>query len=96
MVTVNLIIKGKVQGVYYRLEAKNEADKLGITGWVKYIPEERVEIMATGSEEQLESFIHWCHRGPEKAEVTDVIVTSLTEQSFDEFSVIQEMQQPEI
>ena len=55
MQTVNLLIKGKVQGVYYRNAAKEEADKLGITGWIKYISEGRVEAMATGNEEQLQA-----------------------------------------
>jgi len=53
MPTVNLLVKGKVQGVYYRFAAKEQADKLGITGWVKYISEGRVEIMATGTEKKL-------------------------------------------
>lgn len=90
MPTVNLLIKGKVQGVYYRVIAKDEADKLGVTGWVKYISEGRVEIMATGAGDSLQQFIAWCRNGPQKAFVTDVIVTPLTEQKFDEFVVIQE------
>lgn len=91
MPTVNLLIKGKVQGVYYRVAAKEQAEKLGITGWVKYISEGRVEIMATGTEEQLQQFTRWCHRGPDKAYVTDVIVTPLSEETFEEFSVVQEV-----
>ncbi len=90
MSTVNLIIKGKVQGVYYRVAAKEEAEKLGITGWVQYINEGRVEIMASGTQEHLEQFIEWCNKGPEKAEVANVIVTPLSEETFDEFSVLQE------
>ena len=90
MPTVNLIIKGKVQGVYYRVAAKEAADKLEITGWVQYISEGRVEIMATGTHQHLEQFIEWCHKGPEKADVINVIVTQLTEEPFDEFSVVQE------
>lgn len=88
MPTVNLIIKGKVQGVYYRNSAKEEAEKLGITGWVRYISEGRVEAMATGSPEQLEKFITWCRRGPEKALVEDVITTPLSEQKFEDFNAI--------
>ena len=91
MPTVNLLIKGKVQGVYYRFAAKEEAEKLEITGWVKYISEGRVEIMATGTEEHLQQFIRWCRKGPEKAFVTDVIVTTLSEEPFDAFTVIQEI-----
>jgi acylphosphatase len=90
MPTANLLIKGKVQGVYYRVAAKEQADELHITGWVRYISEGRVEIMATGTNEQLEKLIAWCRKGPEKAAVTDVIVTPLSEQTFDEFSVMQE------
>ena len=90
MPTVNLLIKGKVQGVYYRVAAKEEAERLGITGWVKYISEGRVEVMASGTDEQLQQFINWCRRGPDKAYVTDVIVTRLSEEAFDEFSVVQE------
>jgi acylphosphatase len=90
MPTVNLLIKGKVQGVYYRVAAKEEAEKSGITGWVKYISEGRVEVMATGTETQLQQFIGWCRKGPANAVVTDVIVTPLSEENFDEFTVIQE------
>ena len=90
MPTVNLLIKGKVQGVYYRFAAKEQAEKLHITGWVKYISEGRVEIMATGTENNLRAFIDWCHKGPEKAFVTDVIVTPLSEESIEKFTVIQE------
>ena len=54
MPTVNLLIKGKVQGVYYRVAAKEEAERLGITEWVKYISEGRVEVMASGTDEQLQ------------------------------------------
>ena len=90
MSTVNLLIKGKVQGVYYRLNAKEEANQLGVTGWIKYLSEGRVEIMATGNETQLQQFIAWCHKGPEKAEVTNVIITPLTQQPFNEFIVVQQ------
>jgi acylphosphatase len=90
MQTVNLLIKGKVQGVYYRNAAKEEADKLGVTGWIKYISEGRVEAMATGNKEQLQQFIQWCRRGPEKAIVKDVIITPLSLQQFNDFTIILE------
>jgi acylphosphatase len=90
MKTVNLIIKGKVQGVFFRQAAKEQAERLGITGWVKNISEGRVEVMASGDEEHLQDFIEWCHAGPRKADVEDVIITPLSEQKFDEFTVIRE------
>ena len=90
MQTVNLLIKGKVQGVYYRIAAKDEADKLGITGWVKYISGGRVEIMASGSEDAINEFIEWCKKGPEKAAVENVIVTPLSSEQFEGFTMILE------
>jgi acylphosphatase len=90
MATINLLIKGKVQGVYYRKTAQEKAKELHITGWVKYISGGRVEIMITGSEEATKKFIEWCKKGPEKAVVENVIVTPLSEEKFEDFTVILE------
>lgn len=73
MPTVHLLIKGKVQGVFYRASAKEAAEKLNITGWVKNTPEGHVEVLACGEEEDLRQFVEWCRKGPERAMVSDVI-----------------------
>ena len=88
MSTVNLIVKGKVQGVFFRAEAKENADKLGIKGWIKNHDDGNVEIMAKGSDEAIEAFITWCRKGPKRAAVTDVIVTALHMEDFESFEII--------
>ena len=88
MPTVNLIVKGKVQGVFFRAEAKDAADKLSVKGWIKNHEDGNVEIMAKGSNEALEAFIEWCRNGPHKADVTNVIVTPLHIEEFDSFEII--------
>ena len=88
MPTVHLLIKGKVQGVFFRATAKKIADKLNLTGWIKNREDDDVEAMVTGSQQQLEEFINWCRKGPEKAEVEDVIVTQEKETVFNDFEVI--------
>ena len=88
MPTIHLHITGKVQGVFFRVTAKKIADKLNVTGWIKNREDDKVEAMVTGSQQQLEEFINWCRKGPEKAEVEDVIVTQEREISFNEFEVI--------
>ncbi len=88
MPTVHLLIKGEVQGVFYRATAKEIADKLGVTGWIKNKWDGNVEALAAGDEESLQKFIEWCRQGPKKAEVTDVIVTKKEETTFNNFSVI--------
>jgi acylphosphatase len=87
MKTVQLLIKGKVQGVFYRATAKDVADKLGLKGWVRNTKEGDVEVLVTGDEEQLKQFIDWCWKGPSSAKVTDVIITEKALEIFEKFSV---------
>jgi len=88
MPTVHLIIKGRVQGVFYRATAKDMADQIGVSGWVRNTEEGDVEIVATGTEDRLERFIGWCKTGPRKAVVTDVVITPKKEEGFKGFEVI--------
>ena len=88
MKTIRLIIKGKVQGVFYRATAKDVAEQLGIKGWVKNLPDNNVEIRATASEELLQRFIDWCKQGPPKAKVDEVIVEDLSPEEFNAFKII--------
>ena len=88
MKTVRLIIKGKVQGVFYRATAKDVADLIGVKGWVKNLPDNNVEITATAAEETLQRFINWCKQGPPKAKVVDVIVEQLDLEEFNGFRII--------
>ena len=88
MKTVRLIIKGKVQGVFYRATAKDIADGLGIKGWIKNLPDRNVEIKATATEETLQKFIDWCKQGPRKASVEEVTVEELSLEEFKGFKII--------
>ena len=88
MKTIRLIIKGKVQGVYFRASAKKTADQLNIGGWVKNLPDRNVEIKATSSKEVLEKFIAWCKRGPSRAIVNEVVIEEQTPESFSGFQII--------
>jgi acylphosphatase len=87
MPIVHLIIKGKVQGVFYRASAKNKAEELNITGWIKNTDEGNVEAVANGTENQLQQFIEWCKIGPSDAIVGDVIVNHIGKENFDKFSI---------
>jgi len=72
---VHLLISGRVQGVAYRQNTKDEADRLGLSGWVRNLDDGRVEALAEGPRDVLEQFIAWCRRGPPYARVTDVAAT---------------------
>ena len=73
-VQAHLFITGRVQGVYFRACTREEAQKRKLTGWVKNLHDGRVEAVLEGEEEDVQSMISWCHRGPSHAAVTDVAI----------------------
>jgi acylphosphatase len=85
----HIIIKGKVQGVFFRASAKEKAEGLGIQGWVRNTAEGNVEIKARGEEGVLQKFLDWCRNGPEKAMVTSVEqINSSDDESFNDFRIL--------
>jgi acylphosphatase len=85
MKSKHILIKGKVQGVFFRATAQEKAEELGITGWVRNTRDGCVEAVANGNEEALKKFIEWCHIGPSRAKVSGVIVKDSEENNFSEF-----------
>ncbi len=71
---VQVIVRGRVQGVYFRASAQREARRLGLTGWVKNRPDGGIEILVEGEEDALKDLIGWAHRGPSAARVERVDV----------------------
>lgn len=77
MERVHLYIEGKVQGVWFRASTQAEAQRLGLSGWVRNRADGRVEAVAEGPREQLQALVDWCHQGPDLARVTEVDATWL-------------------
>ena len=74
-VCAHVIVSGRVQGVFYRLETQRAAEEFGVSGWVKNLPDGRVEAMMTGDKAAVESLIGWCRQGPRAARVDRVEVS---------------------
>lgn len=70
----HVFISGKVQGVGYRFSTLEAALNVGVNGWVKNLPDGRVEAVFEGSKEAIEKMINWCKNGPSSAIVKDVTV----------------------
>lgn len=85
---VHVKINGRVQGVYFRASAVEQARRLGITGWVMNCPDSSVEVVAEGEREELEKLISWCRRGPSGAQVSEVHAEwQASKQEFQNFFV---------
>jgi acylphosphatase len=70
----HLFISGRVQGVAYRASMVREAQRLGVTGWVRNRADGSVEAMVAGSAEQVAAIMNWARRGPSNAQVEHVAV----------------------
>ena len=73
-VRAHVVIRGRVQGVWYRGSMENEAERLGVSGWVRNRPDGAVEAEVEGEREAVEALIAWARHGPPAARVTDVEV----------------------
>ncbi len=71
---VRCLVRGRVQGVFYRSSTALEAVRLGIDGWAKNLPNGQVEVVASGNVEAVAEFCGWLWRGSELAEVSAVLV----------------------
>ncbi|MFH0702527.1 MAG: acylphosphatase [bacterium] len=71
-IRVHVYISGRVQGVGYRYSAILQAEKLGITGWVRNTHDNKVEAVFEGEENVIEEMLVWCKKGPSLAFVTDI------------------------
>ena len=75
--TCHIRVSGLVQGVAFRHYTKLQADRTGITGWVRNRPDGTVESMISGTEKQIEEMVAWLHVGPPAARVSEVTVIEL-------------------
>jgi len=73
-VKAHVFVSGRVQGVFFRYETKRRAIRLGVSGWVRNLPDGRVEAVFEGEKDDVEEMIEFCHRGPPGAYVRDVEV----------------------
>lgn len=87
-VQAKILISGIVQGVFFRREITDLARRLGIVGWVRNLPDGRVEALAEGDKSRIEELIRFCHVGPAGARVRSVeVVWSDSTEDFRGFRI---------
>lgn len=88
MKRVKAVVSGRVQGVWFRASTREKADELGVRGYVKNLPDGRVEIVAVGEEGRVDALLEWASQGPPGARVKDIMLKPLeTDEQFDRFFV---------
>ena len=81
---LHLFVSGIVQGVYFRQSLKETADKNNVLGWVRNLPDQRVEAVLQGEESNVDAVVDWSNFGPPGAVVEELKITA--EPYRDEFS----------
>ena len=71
-----MLVSGLVQGVYFRDTCRRIALAEGVTGWVRNLPDGRVEAVFEGDADRVERLVRWAHTGPRHARVSGVVVAS--------------------
>jgi len=85
--TMHCFVSGRVQGVCFRMATWEQAMLQGITGWVRNLPDGRVEVMASGDDWQLQQLKEWLKNGPEMARVMDLNISMVEHNEFDDFTI---------
>lgn len=89
MQAFKIIVKGKVQGVSYRMHAKKMAHQLSVYGWVKNCENGDVMMEVHGDESSVENMIRWCNKGPALARVDRLDVEEVVyEPDFKTFEIV--------
>lgn len=83
----HVFVTGRVQGVFYRANTRDQARDLDVDGWVRNLEDGRVEAVFEGTEKRVQEMVDWCHTGPPKADVEEVDVTWEDPEGLDGFDI---------
>jgi len=85
---IHVFISGIVQGVGYRIWTKTEADKLNLTGWIKNLPDGRVEAVFQGEASAVIEMLKRCRQGPRSAKVNQIESVEEASEEFNDFQIV--------
>ncbi len=80
-------MSGDVQGVFFRDSTRREANRLGVTGWVRNRSDGRVEAFVEGPPDAVVRLVRWCDEGPRHATVTGMQVSEAEPEGHDHFAI---------
>jgi acylphosphatase len=83
----NVVVSGRVQGVFFRDSARREARRHGVGGWVTNRPDGNVEAHFEGDPNAVAQLVQWCRSGPRHAGVDEIAVSEVEPEGLDRFDV---------
>ena len=86
-ICLHVIVSGRVQGVGYRVSTVYQAQKLGVSGWVRNLPDSCVEAVFEGEATAVDQMVQWCRVGPTAAVVEKIVVEQIEPQEIQGFDV---------
>jgi len=86
-VCIRCLVAGRVQGVFIRASAREQAVRLGLTGYARNLPDGRVEVLVCGEPRAVDQLREWLRAGPPQAAVTGVAFEALDYQPFQGFAL---------
>jgi acylphosphatase len=87
MTRSRVVVRGRVQGVFFRDTARRRADAAGVAGWVSNRPDGAVEAVFEGDPEAVDQLVEFCRRGPSRADVDSVDVVEEEPEGLSGFEV---------
>jgi acylphosphatase len=87
VIRYRVLVSGRVQGVFFRETCRRVALEHGVRGWVRNLPDGRVEAVFEGTAEAVHGLVSWAHHGPRSAVVVDVTVRSERPEGFGTFLI---------
>jgi acylphosphatase len=73
MKRVRILVEGRLQGINFRYYTQQQAQKLGLTGFVRHLSDGRIEIDAQGDDESIETLLAWCQEGPQSSHLKSIL-----------------------
>jgi len=88
MKTIRIYISGSVQGIFFRKYLEEKANEFGVRGFVRNLDDGRVEVLAEGRDENVNSMLEVCKKGTQHTKITDIQIQELKNQGFKGFKVL--------
>ena len=88
MKTLRIFISGLVQGIFFRDFIREQAENLGLKGYVRNLDDNRVEVVVEGDNNEVNKMIELCKKGPKESKVRDIEIEKIENKGFESFRIL--------